>query len=132
MTNFSRLSYGSIEEFIDTYLQTKEKAAQKMSGLGENVQLLIFMEQATARIKSLELLMQQQEKKEYDAWLTVMRNSREKGEINVDIPNEDIVNLFMHTYQGIRSEQFKNIQNNIDALKMIKCDWRSIYTLITK
>lgn len=130
--NFHSLPYSSVKEFINAYLKVKEETAIKMSELGENVKLLIFLGQATMRLKSLELLMQQQEKKEREAWLTVLKNGREKQEIKTEISDENIINLLIHTYHGIRSEQFKSFHNNMDALTNIRQDWESIYALITK
>lgn len=128
--NFNRIPCDSVYEYMKAYLHTKAKLAQKMTLLGDNSRLLLFLNQASVRVSTLGEIIQRQEENEINAWTKALNNGRENGEITSNLTNETIINLFMHTYQGIRSEQFKELYGNSEALHRIKEDWEAIYSLI--
>lgn len=132
IVNFSRLSNESLDAFYHSYLKQKEKAAKQMNELGDTINIYIFMNQAYMRMKSLEELMEHQKEKECEAWLSIIKKAKEAEEIRVDLPDDRIVSLFIHSMLGVRSNQMRNDQNNLEAVEEIKKDWDSIYCLIKK
>lgn len=129
--NHNRLAYDSVKSFIDSLFRVREKAARKMSGLGEKFKVQILIGQASMRIPALGKIISDQEQKEREAWLKALAAGRNQGEITTKLPDNEIVALFMDVYEGVSSKQLKSLCN-IDTLKYIKCDWNSIYLLITQ
>ncbi|WP_292265952.1 TetR/AcrR family transcriptional regulator [Butyricimonas sp.] len=129
--NHSRLSYESVRSFIDSLFHVREKAARKMSGLGEKFKVQILIGQASMRIPALGKMISDQEQREREAWGKALAVGRERGEIATNLPDEEIVALFMDVYEGVSSKQLKSLCN-IDTLKYIKRDWESLYALITQ
>lgn len=130
--NFNKMPCSSVHEYMKAYLRAKTRLAQKMTLLGDNTRLIIFLNQASVRIAALGELIAEQERNERIAWMKALENGRSGGEITSSLPDACIADLFMHTYQGIRSEQLKEIYGNAEALKRIEQDWKSIYSLISK
>ncbi len=132
VVSFSRIPRASLAEFITAYLRVKARNAQKMTLLGSNSRLLVFISRATMSIKALRELMDRQEKEEGDAWNEVLANSRKSGEIDTVLTDGQVTALFRHTYQGLRSEQFKSMLSHAEVLTMIERDWKALYELIKK
>jgi len=130
--DFNEMPCDSVNGYIKAYLRAKTKHAQKMSLLGDNIRLTTFLNHVSVRAAALSSLIVTQEEAERISWARALDNGRRSGEIKSELSDECITALFMHTYQGIRSKQFKEASGNTEVLKRIRRDWEAIYSLISK
>lgn len=130
--NFNKMPCDSVDGYIKAYLRAKAKLARKMTLLGDNTRLVVFLNQASVRVAALKEQIAGQEQAERVAWLRALDNGRRSGEITSVLPDDSIADLFMHTYQGVRSEQLKEVYGNSEALRRIGQDWAALYSLISR
>lgn len=132
LLNFNKLPCDSVENYMRAYLRAKSRLARKMALLGDSTRLIVFLNEASGRVAGLGPLIAGQEEAERIAWLRALDNGRRSGEIACPLPDERIADLFMHTYQGVRSGQLKDICGNAEALERIERDWTALYSLLRR
>lgn len=125
ITDYKDFPQTSLKAFYNFYLKRLEDTPDDTD---EGANILAFFSDAIRRVPSFTSINETQKNKELSAWTTIVSVAKEKGEIQTEIPNENIARMFLNISDGIALNRM--ITNRDIASNNIKNGWDDLYKLL--
>lgn len=129
VADYSKFPKNSLKEFYEHYL-TVLQSPDDFDEIDEDMNLFIFISEASKRIPAFSEIHLAQRKKELSAWSEIIGTAKRNKEIKTNIPSEELAIMFLNISDGILMNRTISKKDGMESLIEIKKDWDNLYNLL--
>lgn len=129
ITNYNGFPKNSLKEFYEYYISTLQEP-DEFDDVEGDMNLFIFISEASKRIPAFLEIHLAQRKKELWAWSEIIGTAKRSKEIKATIPDEELAAMFLNMSDGISMNRAISNMNGMKALDELKRDWDNLYNIL--
>ncbi|MDR2954716.1 MAG: TetR/AcrR family transcriptional regulator [Prevotella sp.] len=129
ITNYNDFPKTSLKEFYEYYLTMLQKP-DRFDEIEGDMNLFVFLSEASNRIPEFLEIHTAQRKKELWAWSEIIETAKGSKEIRTAIPSEELGIMFLNISDGSSMNRAIGKKDGMKSLIEVKRDWDNLYNLL--